>query len=107
MPLAHTCDLFVIAGEKEEDIIGAIRLFPKRKVNSTAGANKKDGGFCIGAGLEIPIREKFTLSFELRDNIGVYDINNTPHTKGGEVKTKSFNFLTGVVYRIDRKFRRR
>ena len=90
--------LFINAGAyvgfllKEEDIIGATGVLPETKVDNTFGDNKKDGGFCAGAGLEIPIREKFTLSFELRDNIGVYDINNTPRTKGGPVQTNSLNF---------------
>lgn len=92
---------------KEEDIVGAKGTLAENKVDNTANNNKLDGGFCVGGGFIIPVLEKFTASFEIRDNIGVYDINNTPHTKGGTVQTNSLNLLAGFSYLLERKYRRR
>ncbi len=92
---------------KEEDIIGAKDTVPEIKINNTANDNKLDGGFCVGAGFTIPLLDKFTASLEIRDNIGVYDINNTPRTKGGTVQTNSLNFLVGFSYLLERKYKRR
>lgn len=92
---------------KDETVIGAKDTMPQQTIDNTEKDNKLDGGFSFGAGLEIPIKEKFTLSFELRDNIGVYDINNTPRTRGGSVQTNSINFLFGLAYRLNDPYRRR
>ena len=91
---------------KEEDVLGAIDTVPQITVDNTDGDNKTDGGFCAGMGFTFPVQEKFTASFEVRDNIGVYDINNTPRTKGGIVQTNSINFLAGISVLIQRNYRR-
>jgi hypothetical protein len=82
-------------------------IIPELKINNTDADNKLDGGFCGGAGLEIPIKEKLMASFEIRYNYGVYDINNTPRTRGGTVQTTAVNFLAGISYRLERKYKRR
>ena len=91
---------------KEEDI-SAVNTIHEIRTDNTNGANAMDAGFLIGAGFEIPIQTKFTVSLEVRDNFGVNDINNAPRTKGGEVQTRAINFLFGIAYRFDKNGRRR
>ena len=85
---------------KEVDQIKGIGL--SQKTDATNLNNKMDGGISFGAGFQIPVKEKWLLSAELRDNIGFYDINNSPRSKGGSVQTNSTNFLAGVAYRIQK-----
>lgn len=87
---------------KDEYITGAKDTVPEKTIDNSDGDNKLDAGFVVGAGVEIPIQKKITFSVEIRDNIGAYDINNTPRTKGGIVQTNAINFLIGVAYRFEK-----
>ena len=43
---------------KDAATLGARDTIPEKTVDNTDKDNKLDGGFCLGAGLEIPIKEK-------------------------------------------------
>jgi len=64
-----------------------------------------DFGVVASIGLKIPIKEKFALGFEMRNQVGVLDIFK--HTLPGTENKKNFNYSTafniGFTYKIQSK----
>jgi hypothetical protein len=61
---------------------------------------KWDFGISAGLGVAIPLGEKIALSFEIRNNLGLYDINNSAFSDDRAVKNNSTNLLVGLAYQI-------
>ncbi|HET6226227.1 MAG TPA: porin family protein [Bacteroidia bacterium] len=71
----------------------------KLQANDLNLIRKFDWGLAAGLGIAIPIKKKLLLSFELRNNVGLYDIAILPFW-GGTMKTYSANLLVGVAYTL-------
>jgi opacity protein-like surface antigen len=69
-------------------------------VNNSERYKKLDMGFTAGLGTEMPLTDKVKLSFELRQNLGVYNVYNVPTFFDGIMKTNSTNLLFGLAYKI-------
>ncbi|MFZ4464215.1 MAG: porin family protein [Bacteroidales bacterium] len=69
--------------------------------NETSLYKRFDTGFSTGIGLSIPIHENIRLSFEVRNNLGLYNISAKSVVNNGTIKTNSFNFLFGMAYGFD------
>lgn len=65
--------------------------------NSTL--KKIDLGFTTGLGLSIPIKEKFAVSIEARNNLGLFNISN--NSGNNQIKTNTSNLLAGFSYRFN------
>jgi hypothetical protein len=68
-----------------------------------AGYKKLDVGLSIGLGMEIPIRQQFYIHVEFRQNVGLFNINQTAFNNQVVVQNSSSNLLLGFSYRFTRK----
>ncbi len=59
-----------------------------------------DFGLTGGLGITIPIKEKFYLSYEIRNNLGLYNISDVPVFNNGTIKINSTNVLIGFAYKF-------
>lgn len=65
-----------------------------------------DWGFTLGAGVLFPLSNKFDLSLEARNNLGLFNISEDSGIQifavegKNTVKTNSFNLLFGVFYKF-------
>jgi hypothetical protein len=72
--------------------------------NNTNYYTKTDLGITAGIGLAIPIKDKFALSLEIRNNLGLMNINNNTFENGSDnIKTNSTNLLIGFAYKFGAK----
>lgn len=71
---------------------------PDTKSEYTEYYKRSDWGISAGLGIAIPIASKFSLSLEVRNNLGLSQINTGGIWEGGYVKTNATNLLVGAVY---------
>lgn len=64
----------------------------------TQGINPFDLGMTAGLGFAVPIKKKYLLSFELRNNTGLYNIDKPSANYSPVLKTNSINLLMGVAF---------
>jgi hypothetical protein len=69
-------------------------------INGTSHLPAMDFGMSAGLGILVPVKEKFSISCELRGNYGLVDL----FSKGNSTTTKEFNetlnLLIGISYKI-------
>jgi hypothetical protein len=59
-----------------------------------------DSGIALGIGLSIPIKEKVSLSFEIRNYSGLLNIGATPVENDSKILNNSTNLLLGITYKL-------
>lgn len=58
-----------------------------------------DLGFTTGLGFSLPVNSRFGFSFELRNNLGMYNVSNMPPPYNETyTKTQSLNYILGLNY---------
>lgn len=57
-----------------------------------------DTGISTGLGLSYPIKTKYALSLEIRNNLGLYNLSAVTMPNNESIKTNSVNFLLGLTY---------
>ncbi|MDR2970481.1 MAG: PorT family protein [Bacteroidales bacterium] len=62
-----------------------------------------DIGIATGLGLSVPIKTNFAFSFEVRNNLGLYNVSKIPVANNGTIKTNSTNFLLGFTYKLGQR----
>jgi hypothetical protein len=72
-------------------------------IDNTSNDKIFDMGISTGLGLSVPIKSKFAFSFELRNNLGLYNVNDLPDPQNVIVKTNSTNFLLGFTYKLGQR----
>lgn len=71
--------------------------------------NRFDTGISAGLGISVPIKEKFSISCEIRNNLGLYKISDSPYLIASRfpiestIKTNSTNLLIGLGYKLGSK----
>lgn len=75
----------------------------KVSLHNPASYKRVDLGFSIGIGMEIPVQQKFYFHVEFRQNVGLFNINETAFPNDVVVQTSSTNLLMGFSYRFTRK----
>jgi hypothetical protein len=75
---------------------------PHISSNNTSDYNTFNFGIVTGLGIAIPIKERFSLSFELRNNYGLSDINKN-REKDLSIKTNSTSLLIGFAFKFRKK----
>ncbi|MBX3163703.1 MAG: PorT family protein [Bacteroidetes bacterium] len=73
---------------------------PITKHDNTSSFKQYDIGFSCGFGASFPIKQKFTFSLELRNNLGLYNISKLLIINNGNIKTNSINLLFGFAYKF-------
>lgn len=76
---------------------------PTSTSDNTSLDKRFDTGISIGLGLSVPIKSKFAFSFELRNNLGLYNVSAGWGGNNGTVKTNSTNFLLGFTYKLGQR----
>lgn len=71
--------------------------------DNTSLFKRLDTGLSTGLGLSVPIKTKFALSFEVRNNLGLYNLSVFPVANNGTIKTNSTNFLLGFTYKLGQR----
>ena len=74
--------------------------YPNINIDNTRNDKRLDLGATAGFGLSIPIKDKFLISWEIRDNYGLLNVSKVPVVNDGTVKTNSTNLLIGFAYRL-------
>lgn len=94
--------LFVNAGPylglllKEIETTDATSFSPKTISNNTGNFTTTDFGLSFGIGALFPVNARGTISFELRNNLGLSNISALPIYNDGEILTNSSCFLIGL-----------
>jgi hypothetical protein len=76
---------------------------PTERGRSMAFLNRFDTGISAGLGLAAPITKKHAFSFEIRNNLGLYNISNAQSIDNSTRQTNSINFLLGLTYKLGRR----
>lgn len=76
---------------------------PTTTSDNTSLDKRFDTGISTGIGLSVPIKTKFAVSFEIRNNLGLYNVSAVPIANNGSIKTNSTNFLFGFTYKLGQR----
>lgn len=71
----------------------------KSKTNNTDSYQTLNFGITSGIGVALPIKEAFALSFELRNNFGLSNININSNSNFA-IKTNATSLLIGFAYKL-------
>jgi hypothetical protein len=75
-----------------------LEVFPSE--DNTNSFKLFDTGISIGFGFSSPLKKKFLLSFEIRNNTGLYNIDKPYSGYSPTLKTSSTNLLIGLAYKF-------
>ncbi|MBL0340717.1 MAG: PorT family protein [Bacteroidetes bacterium] len=64
---------------------------------------KFDYGISFGGGVIIPFGEQIGLSLQLRDNLGLVEIEEPSIYGSSEIKNNTVHFLAGFIYRLSKE----
>lgn len=70
------------------------------KSNGTMFRPDIDFGISAGLGIVVPVKEKITISFELRENYGLIDLTKNNSNSNIKSYNESLSFLVGIVYKL-------
>jgi hypothetical protein len=76
---------------------------PTTTSDNTFHDKRFDTGISTGLGLSVPIKTKFAFSFEVRNNLGLYNVSAVRVANNGTIKTNSTNFLLGFTYKLGQR----
>ncbi len=68
------------------------------KVDTSSEMENMDFGISVGLGGSYSLTEKLNVSFEIRNNLGLFNVNAGTMINGGEHLLNSTNFLIGINY---------
>ncbi|MCC6691151.1 MAG: PorT family protein [Bacteroidia bacterium] len=85
---------------KQTEIYGATKYLSKKTTDNIDNFKRFDFGATAGLGLIVPIKNKFSISLELCDNFGLYNVSKLAVINDGTVKTNSTNLLIGFAYKL-------
>lgn len=73
-------------------------FFPDTTITDTNHTKRFDTGIVTGLGISVPVTKKISISCELRNNLGLYDLSKSSNK--GELKTNSTNILISFSYML-------
>lgn len=76
---------------------------PTATDNQTSLTKRFDTGISTGLGLSVPIKTKFAFSFEVRNNLGLYNVNAMPAPNNSTNKTSSTSLILGFNYKLGQR----
>jgi hypothetical protein len=65
--------------------------------------HKADFGLSGGLGFSYSVQQNFSISFEVRENLGLINTSAVAVYNRGSIKTNSFNILLGVNYKLKKR----
>ena len=69
----------------------------------TENYKRFDTGLSVGIGGSVTIKEKFVITLEARNNLGLYNVSELPVVDDGAILTNSTNLLIGFAYSFGRR----
>jgi hypothetical protein len=88
---------------KETEHTDALQNFPETNANETEFFNKTEVGLSAGTGLSFTLKQKFSFSFEVRDNLGLTNTRKQSISDKSTIKTNALNFLFGFSYKFGQR----
>ena len=85
---------------KQININEATQYLPANTIDNISRDKRFDIGVSAGLGLEIPIKDKIFITFEVRNNLGLYNVSKVPVSNDGTIKTNSTNLIIGLAYKF-------
>ena len=73
---------------------------PSTSTENTNYFQRPDVGLTAGIGFSAPLTKVLALSFELRNNLGLYNISKLQVYSNGTLNTNSTNLLVGLAYKF-------
>ena len=77
---------------------------PTSRIDNTFRDKRFDTGLSMGVGFYKPFRTNGAFTFEIRNNLGLYNVSEVLVINNGTIKTNSFNILFGYVNTIGKKY---
>ncbi|NVO04159.1 MAG: PorT family protein [Bacteroidetes bacterium] len=75
-----------------------------QSTNNTKSYKRIDAGITTGLGIAVPIKKRLVISLELRNNLGLFDVNEIKYLSSDmTTKTNSTNLLIGLAYKFGKK----
>lgn len=72
---------------KHTSFTEAFNEFPESTMDNTANFKRFDTGLTSGLGCGLPIKNNFTMTIEVRHNLGLYNISELPVANEGKILT--------------------
>lgn len=91
---------FVSAGPYASYLLAATQNFPTNPNSIKEFYNDIDAGMVAGLGVSYHISSKFSLSVELRNQLGLVNVSNMPIQNDGVIKHNATQLLLGVQYKL-------
>lgn len=76
---------------------------PTRTEGDTSLSKRYDIGVSTGLGISVPFLSNISLSFEVRNNLGLINTSAVEVYDDGTIKTNSTNFLIGISYKFGQR----
>lgn len=87
----------------QQNFVTKGKNLPTTKSEDKSIVKQFDTGISTGVGISVPIKTKFAFSFEVRNNLGLYNVSSRPVINSGTIKTNSTNFLFGFTYKLGQR----
>ncbi len=78
------------------------RVTPEARGDNTSNFKRIDLGFTLGIGVTLPLDNHFSISSELRNNLGLYNTSALPVRNDGKIQTFSSVVCLGLTYRASK-----
>jgi hypothetical protein len=76
---------------------------PNTTSDNTFLSKRYDVGLSTGLGVLVPIKQKFAIAFEARNNLGLNNLSTVQVVNNGSIKTNSINFHFCFAYRFGQR----
>ncbi len=91
---------FINAGPYASYLLSAEQRFPGNETDLNSSHYDVDMGFVAGAGAVIPLNSKWSLSAEVRNQLGLTNISKMTMVNNGALKHNSLQMLFGLQYQL-------
>jgi len=75
-------------------------IYPTATYDVTSHAKRFDAGISTGGGFVIPVKTQFAISFEVRNNLALYNVSKFLGVSNVNAQTNSTNFLFSFTYKL-------
>jgi hypothetical protein len=85
---------------KQTNSTDSYNIFPASNSDNTENFKKVEAGLSFGIGLLYHMEEKYSLSIEVRDNLGLTNTSALPVYDDGTITTNSIGLFFGINYKL-------
>lgn len=96
----NSLQAFVNGGPYTSYLISSKLKYPYREEDLINSTRRFDAGLVAGAGTSIAFNERFIISVELRNHLGVLNLSKMTMVNNGAIKHNSLQMLLGLQYQL-------